>query len=346
MNKMHKCAYVVTAFMLSLLALNLIPLAAQGTNSGVIAKPLSPEGSSNAYDIPLGSTIYHLENNTTEVYGPDKVLLFTARDTDAQIIETPGGLARATHVHHVPSGSYIETIGNVTKVYSSSQCILTVINQNHKVKKALLDDYNPHIEYVYALDVDDLSWCRAKWDCPSDPPSPGEDAVNYIFNAVEPSDFSDIIQPVVEWNYGGSSDWSGAAWKGIDGDYYRATPCDVSAGDDIWGVMTRSYNVWYVYLYNYTDVGSSYLTCYNTPGSNDLAVFCDLEGWNIEDDDDVPGDIEFYDIVFKDSSNSDISFEWNPVINPTFDQILSNLDVDCDQTSPFDNSWVNLYTDN
>jgi len=122
---------------------------------------------------------------------------------------------------------------------------------------------------------------------------------------------------------------------------------DISEGDDIWGVMYRSSNVWYVYFINQTTVETSWIASYNHPDADDLVFQVVLEGPNVLDDDDVCGDIEFHDMVFKDDSNDDIEgIELIPNINPYYDIRLSNLDVDCDQSAPIDNSWATLYTDN
>jgi hypothetical protein len=356
---MNKIRNVGTAIILalSLLMLNIAPVLAGETGYQIVDKPFSTGNSSDTYNIPVGSTIYHLENGITKVYGPDKALLLSAKDADSETIGTPNGPTKATHVHYVPNGSYMETIDNTTKIYTDDVCILTVVEQSQnktiaKQKQNNNDgipdtDTNKWIEDVNASDVDDLSYFRAKWECPSYPPSPSEHG--YIFNAIQPPGLynSTILQPCLEWNYRDSGCWTGTAWAIVNGSVYPVDhSCAVNVGDEIWGVMNRSNNVWYVYLYNYTTLDSSYVSTYNAVGSDDLHVYCTLEGYGVSDDSDVPGDIEFYDILFKDSSNNDIDFMWDTFINFNFDAILSDLDVDCDQTSPFDNSWATLHTAN
>ena len=318
----------------------------------IVDKPLSPGESSDTYGVPLGSTIYQLDNGVTKVYGPDNKHLLSAKDADSNTIFTPNGPSKATHVHHVPRGSYIETIGNITKVYKSlndKTCILTVVNQNKGRSNSLPPDSNPTywIEWAGDGNIDDFGWTRAEWDCPSEPPSPSGNVINHIFNGI--TDDEDIIQPVLSWNYGGSDSWTGRAWYGVDGEYFpdEDPVTDISEGDDIWGVMYRSSNVWYVYFINQTTVETSWIASYNHPDADDLVFQVVLEGPNVLDDDDVCGDIEFHDMVFKDDSNDDIEgIELIPNINPYYDIRLSNLDVDCDQSAPIDNSWATLYTDN
>ena len=79
----------------------------------------------------------------------------------------------------------------------------------------------------------------------------------------------------------------------------------------MWGQMIVSgSNSWYVYLFNYTDLDACWLWTNLVGAEDDLLVFCAFEAANTEDDDDVPGDTEFYDMIFKDDSNEDIDITW------------------------------------
>jgi len=88
---------------------------------------LSPMEGEDVYPIPVGSIIVHLPDGTTEVYSPQKKLILSVEDKDVEMIPTPSGFVRATHVHQVPTGALIDTRGNTTEVYKDGRCILTVI---------------------------------------------------------------------------------------------------------------------------------------------------------------------------------------------------------------------------
>lgn len=205
-----------------------------------------------------------------------------------------------------------KTIDNVTKVYHDEVCILTVVNQSGS--ELPTPSFDGWIEQTRDLDVDGLCNFRAKWHCPSDPPSPSSNAINYVFNAIQPNDCSAIIQPVIEWNYANSGCWTGACWEVTLSDYYRSDPIDVVENDEIWGQMVRSNNTWWIYLSNYTGLEATSLQSWECDEQNDLMIFCALEGYNIDSDNDVPGDITFYDMIFKDSSNGDIDITWDTYI--------------------------------
>jgi hypothetical protein len=323
---------------------------AQEQSYAIIDAPFSTEEVENIYSIPRGSTILHSDDGITKVYNNAGQLLLSARDSEAYTLATPNGLAKATHVYEVPDGSFIYHVGNTTIVYSGGECVLTVINQQRN-NESIVPDLSEWIEQANDWSVSALDWFRAEWDCPSDPPDPDNDAVNFIFNAIEPNYGLAIIQPVLEWNYGSSGCWTGTAWVVWDGGSYRSVShVSVSEGDTIRGTMQFSptipyTNWWEVDFWNVSEGTHSMLWTSRINTDEDLAVFCALEGWSIGDDDDVPGDIYFCDMEFE-YNGSNVDIQWNAYIDSGFDQILSNLDVDFDNNPPIDDSWVTLYTDN
>lgn len=314
---------IAILLILGLLTSGMIPVIAQSHANITIDKALSPSDREDVYSIPVGSTIYHLDGGVTEVYGPDKARILSTKDSEAKMLPTPSGPRRATYVHSVPRGSYIENAGNTTKVYKDEVCILTVVNQKTRGDNPPIPDIHPWIEQARDLDVDGLDNFRAKWDCPSDPPDPGNDVTDFIFNGIQEvsgaPDYIVLLQPVIEWNYDGSGCWEGRVWVVWTDDHYKdETPIDVSEGDEMWGQMfVYSSNSWYVYLTNYTDLDVSYLWTNRIDGPEDnLQIFCVLEGFNYDDDDDMPGDTEFYDMIFKDDLDDDIDITWDGYVTP------------------------------
>jgi hypothetical protein len=102
-------------------------------------------------------------------------------------------------------------------------------------------------------------------------------------------------------------------WGTGPNDKYRATGINVSTGDTIRGTMEWEKNYsgyWNVQFYD-SDTGQS--SSFDTTTINtdqDLAVFTALEGFNIEDDGDVPGDTTFDNMVFQHDSNT-VDITWS-----------------------------------
>lgn len=116
----------------------LIGTALLGCNSGgdveytILTKPfcISPGGEGGGcYELPRGSTVYHLSNGTTRVHGPENDLILKVWDAQASRLASPGGGGRAPYQLQTPSGSHIRSESDyITKVYSESgELLLTII---------------------------------------------------------------------------------------------------------------------------------------------------------------------------------------------------------------------------
>lgn len=200
------------------------------------------------------------------------------------------------------------------------------------------------IEYSYDNDIDELGHFLAEWEVPDDPPDPNNNAINFLFPGIQPQGSTNIIQPVLEWNQASSGRWTGRAWSVWNNNQSAAwgTARNCSEGDDIVGFMYKwSSTYWYVLFYNSTTGQTSYLLVHTSKVPfEDVAAVCALEGYNITDDDDVPGDTLFTNMVFKDDfygSNVDITWQeaygWFPQ--------LGHLEVDINSDSE-----VELETEN
>lgn len=62
------------------------------------------------------------------------------------------------------------------------------------------------------------------------------------------------------------------------------------------------------------------------PGHTNLEAYVVLEGYDFDDDTDVPGDTEFYDMLFKDGGNT-ITISFNERYGTLAQQLLTQLDV-------------------
>ncbi|CAD6493632.1 MAG: hypothetical protein DIAAKJNI_00528 [Candidatus Argoarchaeum ethanivorans] len=170
----------------------------------------------------------------------------------------------------------------------------------------------------------------AYWNAPSYPPSPGN-AYGYLFNAIEPDDGGGIVQPVMEWNKYSSNRWTAASWWGNKTvGYQRSSPIDVSVGNRLKGELewNATYSRWHIRITNLDSGGSTgFWADENFIGDTNLAVFVTLEGYNIDDNTDVPGDTTFYDMTFIDTQGSSVDITWEKNINETAKGLIPGLGV-------------------
>jgi hypothetical protein len=89
---------------------------------------------------------------------------------------------------------------------------------------------------------------RATWQVPPVPATQGSQLI-YLFNGMEPANFSTILQPVLQWGNSGSDEdgvqrtgpfWTVASWivPAPDGQAHHTPHVRVNPGDTLVGVMT------------------------------------------------------------------------------------------------------------
>jgi len=300
--------------------------------------PLSPMDDKSVYSIPEGSIIHHTSDGLTKVYDKDGKGIFSANDQDSQMIPTSAGITKpATYIHLVPTDSHAYHKGKQTFVTDDKgNLILTIINDNPLAsgtansKSAVL--FNEWIEWAEDTTVSSLTQFDAYWYVPSNPPSSESLEAIYLFNGISPSGGGPgIVQPVLEWNRPDTGlYWTATAWgcspnPGEDDIGNRIT---VSTGDRLKGRLywSTTYNQWYVQLSDLTQ--GTYSTVYSDilPGHTNLEAYVALEGYNFDDDTDVPGDTEFYDMVFRDSGTT-VPMAFHDHYGSLALQRLSGLDV-------------------
>jgi len=78
----------------------------------------------------------------------------------------------------------------------------------------------------------------------------------------------------------------------------------VNTGDTLKGQLhwSDTYDQWYIQLSDITTGESEYLWSDYVPNTN-VQVDVTLEGWNIDDNSDVPGDTKFYNMAYKNNGN-------------------------------------------
>ncbi len=207
---------IVVLMLLTTVATTII-VAEPTIEKEIIYKPLSPMKGDDVFVIPEGSKIVH-ENGITSVYSGNK-LISIYDDSKVEIIHVPSGkLVPVTHVHQVPSGSMLIEEDGIVKTYYKDNCILTVIDHDTVDDERIsqfptIPTYDGWVEWSQDLSVDELWQFDAYWTVPSSPPDPNDDAINFLFNGIQPDDADRIIQPVLEWNQLDSGRWTGRAWS-------------------------------------------------------------------------------------------------------------------------------------
>lgn len=148
---------------------------------------------------------------------------------------------------------------------------------------------------------------------------------------------------MLEWNQPETGlHWTGAAWSIINGVGVHSDRINANVGDVIKGrlLWSTTYNQWYIQIYDVTT--GQYHSLYSSGISDsNLAVYAALEGYQIDDNSDVPGDTTFYDMVYKYNGNP-VSVYLVPWINSHARTHLTELNVGI-ISNP---SRVNLYTAN
>ena len=292
----------------------------------------SPQSPANGYVIPTGSVIYHSDNNTTRIFdsgGNQQVII---SDTGSSSIPTPGGYLPATRIYQVPSGSVIDENGNVTVVSVNGERILTVIDQRQPspgTGTSVIPVINGWIEDSDNWNYLNLAQFIAYWKVPVSPPSPEWNTVDFLFNGIEPAATgAAIVQPVLEWNWGGTSAWTGRSWYVGPSGSYHTDPIYVYSGQTIEGTLVwdNNYHLWNITTADQQTGQSVTIFSSQEPevGTTNLAAFCTYEGYGVYDNSDAPGTTTFYNMRFRDINGLPVVFPWNPRI---IDNSLPGLNV-------------------
>jgi hypothetical protein len=312
----------------------------------VIQNGFSISTGDNARVIPVGSIIQHSENGITRVFDSEGKQLLLSKDSDSPKVLTPAGYVSAVDVNQIPDGSYVqENTNGITHVYLNDKRILTIISSNKTSQKNVpVPSTNGWVEESFARGIPQLGQFIADWNVPSSPPNKTTGAVDFLFNAIQPSDNSGIVQPVLEYNHEGTHQWTGAAWYGDrNGQYYRSNPFTTAVGHTIRGTLgwNTKLNRWNIIVQDLNTGGSTSNFSTNAPniGTNNVQAFCALEGWYINNDNDISGKTTFTNMRFRDVNLNPVSFSWNKYVSTNMG--LTNLDVTWSGMTP-----VTLWTKN
>ncbi|KZN24328.1 hypothetical protein A4G99_07925 [Haladaptatus sp. R4] len=155
---------------------------------------------------------------------------------------------------------------------------------------------------------------------PTSPPTSGD--VDFLFPAFEDADYTTIVQPVLQWDWGSYTDqWTYSAWWGPDssGAYHHGPVKPADPGDTLYGYMnvgSSSGGQWYIEMQN-VDKGTS-----SSVYSDDLSLdfthaFTTLEvaAYNWGRCDQLPGYTTFYNQVFENFAGQSVGVNWSGIVN-------------------------------
>ncbi|MFA5296516.1 MAG: hypothetical protein WC382_13500 [Methanoregulaceae archaeon] len=223
------------------------------------------------YLIPSGSIIYHDGSGTTTVFDSSGMQLFSSEDSQATEVWTPEGLKPATHVHEVPSGSFVDNQGNTIFVIHDRQVILVIIDEGftsgssiESYTKSAPPDWPPN--YVEGIEYNptvDLRKYSTNWTIPNVPSDTEFSTVNCMWNGLHRTTlYSAVIQPVVSWNEDGDQFFKGRVWQATNFSYIKSSAITTRPGNEVGGNLTwdEELEYWKIVLRNYDnpDVTSLY----------------------------------------------------------------------------------------
>jgi hypothetical protein len=322
------------------------PEATDDVNFVRVDKPFSVNPGGAGYQLQTGTTVRHSPGDITEIIGPDNKVIGRARDSDAELVPTPSGITRATHIFQVPDKAMIINTDGVIKVYSENNLILTIINEDPQPPA---EDPRRWIEWAgTSLPVSVDHFCT-QWTVPISPNN--QDKLNYIFNGIEPFNGGSIIQPVLQWNRWSvyPNSWScNTYYVTSEGEQLLGIAFVADEGDLIWGQMDwvdnppgGSPSGWSISMINVT-TGESTNIYVSELGATWDQLFLTLEGGAINyTNGDVCGTVQFTDIECT-SDGVPVGTTWHENINSTYFPQLTGLQVDISMINP---TTCTLYTD-
>lgn len=310
-----------------------------------VQKALGVTAARDVYRIPVGSTVVHLPDGSTRIVGPDGQLVIYARRSEVGFIPTPAGMAKATRVYEVPSGSFVHGASSSTiEIHDADgTLILSVIDQSGEAGLEAVQTSPPAfsgwIEYAH-WGPRSYGYFRGLWAVPT-APSNGwiDDDVVYLFNGVYGPGANAwtgrtvILQPVVGYNENGlwpGNPLNGRVWVVNDGgQYVRTSAIGVAVGNLIEGGISLgdpNQPLWTAYISNISTSNANMLTT-DLLGTTGQSITVALEGYNLESDSDLFGTTDFVDLQVRDPNWNQIHPSWNPTVDPEARDYFTDLDV-------------------
>ena len=197
-----------------------------------------------------------------------------APELATDMVITPGGPRHRSQVHLVEAGQLLRHAEGQLQVLDSTRNVVARLAAVTSLSAP------PHAPALGTGWITYAGWSNGTgtpissftttWTVPRAPRTSSGQVI-FLFNGIEPSDGSHILQPVLQWGVsaaGGGSFWSIASWYvGSGGDALHTSLVRVNEGDVLVGVMTldsRSGNS-FTYTSSFQGRAGTSLTVQNNP---------------------------------------------------------------------------------
>jgi hypothetical protein len=288
-------------------------------SSAKIQLPRKKVSATYVYEVPDGSNI-NLEDDGSLTISKDGLQLLTVIDFKR--------MKNSPFFENVKGSIMNIGLGNSLVKQLVKHNTIKPQKQNIPVTSSYLNDlFGSWVENAHDVDVDYMKNFSAYWNVPSSPTGPYWGATNiYLFNAVEDSGNTDIIQPVTY--YSAQNGWMCFAMCGIDGNYTISETTSASVGNSIKGVINHGPIYWAGAIFNLTTGLGRSLTATGVSSLNTNAViFCTLEAYGVNNNAQMPGDTVFSNISVKNNNNQIIDLTWVPYVEAGWALNLPGLSV-------------------
>lgn len=356
---MKKCRFWAIILLLGVLVVFSVG-ASEGAPQLKVQKALGVTGAPDVHQIPVGSTITHLPDGSTTVTGPDGMSVISAQSSEAGLVSTPQGMARATRVYEVPSGSFVHGASPDTiEVYDADgKVILTVIDEGGEAGLEAAQT----VPAAYPMGwIEDAEWIGpgsfghlyGQWAIPTTPNYALEDpSVIYLFDGIQGDGANTwagrtaVLQPVIGYNEDraqAGNHLNGRVWV-VSGpsaqDVFRTDPIGASVGDVIIGAMSYSTDLqFWVSVIRDQNTGNYKVLMTDLLGIANQFVCTALEGYDLDTDSDLFGSTDFLNLQVFDQNGGTIYPSWEGWIDQDALDVFSNLAV-----VVYDSSHVRLRT--
>jgi hypothetical protein len=232
-------------------------------------------------------------------------------------VQVPGALTSPDCVHQIPSGATVDesdgpTAGDITLngklIAHYNTCAEASIPTRHIADPGPTGNgWVEDSQWLLSLKSgDNIDFLGGSWSVPSIPETYG--ALIYLFNGIQPSNGSWIMQPVLQFgdngNFGGDY-WVLASWLvHSNTDYYVSSPVGVNPGDVIIGQTYQTgvsgNNLYYLIYANDVSNGQDSTLSVKTWGLQWSQAFAGvLEAYNVTSCSEYPSGSQGVDDFYK-----------------------------------------------
>ncbi|HEV8555494.1 MAG TPA: hypothetical protein VGR06_03745, partial [Actinophytocola sp.] len=188
------------------------------------------------------------------------------------LVLTPGGFKSRANVHLVAEGHSVAHVDRQVQLLDAKENVLARVDlkvvPEDLVTPAFGTGWITYSGWTNRTGTPISSFVTT-WTVPRAPRTNHSQTI-FLFNGIEPSDFSHILQPVLQWGpsaAGGGAYWTVASWYVGGGNAFHTNLIRVNEGDVLVGVMTlnsRSGNN-FNYSSSFSGIANTTLNITNNP---------------------------------------------------------------------------------